>query len=176
MSYMDRASNMLTKLQEVCPVKGLRIVDASDTSTWRIAFADDATADERQMANAILAAHDSSAATEVDVITERAQRLARGFNYDFGDARGVHKIGTTDADMMGWREVTDYANTLAAIGDTTTQIMIVTDTGPVLVTAQDWLAIMLAAARVRQAIWAASFTLQSLVPIPLDYAHDSHWQ
>jgi hypothetical protein len=108
-----------------------------------------------------------------DVIRERERRLALGFQYDFGDARGVHQIGTTSADLVGWRDVIDYANALIDSGDTTTEINVVTDTGPVAVTAPEWQAVMLRAAEVRQVLWARSFALQS--SLPADYANDSHW-
>lgn len=115
------------------------------------------------------------AITPLDVQMERARRLALGFAYDFGDARGVHQIGTTPDDMIGWRDVIDYANALIDSGDTTTKIAIVTDTGPAEVTAPEWQAIMLVAASVRQNIWAKSFALQAMQPIPGDYANDSYW-
>lgn len=111
----------------------------------------------------------------VDVQNERKRRLAFGFSYDFGDARGVHQIGTTPADMEGWRDVIDYANALIDSGDTTTQITIVTDTGSTAVTAPEWQAIILVAASVRQNIWAKSFALQAMQPIPGDYADDKYW-
>lgn len=113
------------------------------------------------------------APTEADVIAERQRRLALGFDFDFGDARGVHRIGTTPADMAGWQEVTDYARALTASGDTT--IAIVTDTGPVQVTAAEWDAILLAAARFRQPIWGASFQIAAMSPIPADYTADAYW-
>jgi len=115
------------------------------------------------------------APTVIDVQQERARRLALGFAYDFGDQRGVHHIGTTPADMEGWRDVIYYANALIDSGDTETQIGIVTDTGTTAVTAPEWQVIMLEAASVRQIIWAASFALQAMQPIPGDYADDSYW-
>jgi hypothetical protein len=110
-----------------------------------------------------------------DVQSERARRLALGFSYDFEDARGVHQIGTTPADMVGWRDVIDLANALIDLGDTTTTIDIVTDTGPTQVTAPEWQAVMLRAAEVRQVLWASSFTLQAMDPIPEDYDADGYW-
>lgn len=110
-----------------------------------------------------------------DVIVERARRLALGFDYDFGDARGVHHIGTTENDMRGWDEVTKFATALLNAGDTTTTIGIVTDTGPAQVTASEWNAILIAAGQFRQPIWHASFLLQQMDPIPEDYADDSYW-
>ena len=105
-----------------------------------------------------------------DVVAERTRRLGLGFDHDFGDARGVHRIGTSPADMEGWREVSDFATALIAAGDTTTEIGIVTETGPVMVTAPEWQAVLLAAAAFRQPLWQASFALQAMDPIPADYA------
>ena len=115
------------------------------------------------------------AVTQDDVAAERDRRLALGINYDFGDARGVHRIGTTPADLAGWSEVTQYANALIDSGDTTTTIAIVTDTAPCLVTAPEWQAVMLSAAEFRQPLWAASFVLQIQSPIPASYKDDQHW-
>lgn len=110
------------------------------------------------------------------VIRERARRLAAGFDYDFGDARGVHRIGTTPEDMVGWDEVTKLSNALLLAGDTTTQFTILTDTGLVQVTAAEWNAILIAAAQFRQPIWLGSFSLQAMDPVPADYAtNDAYW-
>lgn len=113
--------------------------------------------------------------TADDVIRERERRLAIGFDYDFGDARGMHRIGTTDADMRGWDEVTKVANAMLALGDQTSTIGIVTETGPTQVTALDWQHVLVAAGAFRQPIWAASFALQAMDPIPEDLAADHYW-
>jgi hypothetical protein len=110
-----------------------------------------------------------------DVIAERARRLALGFDYDFGDERGVHRIGTTDNDMKGWDEVTKISNAFLAIGENDATIQIETNTGPTQVTALEWQYILIAAAQFRQPIWLASFALQKMDPIPEDYADDSYW-
>jgi hypothetical protein len=110
-----------------------------------------------------------------DVQMERERRLGLGFDYNFDDARGVHRIATAATDMVGWDEVTKYANALLSIGDTTTTIGIVTDTGEVQVTAPDWMKVLIVAAQFRQPIWKASFILQAQSPIPTDYTNDAHW-
>lgn len=120
--------------------------------------------------------YEAPAPTAADVVAERERRLALGFTYDFGDARGRHVIGTTPADLVGWDEVTKLANALLALGDTATTIAIVTNTGMAEVTALEWQHIVLAAAQFRQPIWAASFMLEAQSPIPADYADDAHWQ
>ena len=107
------------------------------------------------------------------IVAERVRRLGLGFNYDFGDVRGVHRIGTSPADMIGWGEVSTYAGALLDSGDVTTQIAIVTDTGPCHVTAPEWRAIEIAAAVFRQPIWARSFVLSAL--LPTDYTSDAQW-
>lgn len=113
--------------------------------------------------------------TAADVIAERARRLAAGFDYDFGD-RGVHRIGTTPADMAGWDEVTKLASALVALGDTVTTIPILTETGQAQVTSLEWQQILVASAAFRQPIWLASFALQALDPIPADYAtNEAYW-
>lgn len=112
----------------------------------------------------------------IDVIAERARRLSAGFDYDFGDGRGVHRIGTTPADMVGWDEVTKLASALAALGDTATTIPILTDSGQAEVTAIEWQQILVASAAFRQPIWMASFVLQAMEPIPADYAtNEVYW-
>lgn len=109
------------------------------------------------------------------VQVECKRRLDLGFNYDFGDVRGVHKIGTTDRDMRGWDEVTSSANALIALGNPSTTITIVTDTGPAVVTALEWMSILVAATAWRQPIWAASFALQASDPVSPNYDNNTHW-
>ena len=112
----------------------------------------------------------------VCVQTECKRRLATGFDYDFGDARGIHRIGTTERDMAGWDEVTMLAQALINAADTSTTIKIATDTGICDVTAPEWNTILLAAGAFRQPIWQASFVLQAMDPVPADYANDARWQ
>lgn len=112
--------------------------------------------------------------TAGQVIVERARRLSTGFDYDFGDARGVHHIGTTPDDMVGWDEVTKVANAMIATATPGT-ILITTDTAPVEVTPLEWQAVLVAAGIARQPIWQASFILQAMDPIPLDFASDTYW-
>jgi hypothetical protein len=114
-------------------------------------------------------------ATIADIEAERERRLAAGFEYDFGDDRGTHHIGTTAGDMTGWDEVTKLANALVATGDTTTTIKIATNTGIAEVTALDWQHILIAAGAFRQPIWQASFALEATDPIPVDVTDDQYW-
>ena len=113
--------------------------------------------------------------TSAQVVAERSRRLALGFDYDFADARGVHRIGTTPDDMRGWEEVSTWASSAIALGDGSSSLTVVTDTGAVTVTALEWQRILAAATAFRQPIWGASFTLQAMDPIPQDYASDTHW-
>ncbi len=110
-----------------------------------------------------------------DVLSERTRRLALGFDYDFGDARGVHRIGTTDADMKGWDEVSKGAQAAINLGGGASEIAIETDTGPVTLTALEFQQVLVAATAYRQPIWLASFAIQKMTPIPADYADDSRW-
>lgn len=109
-----------------------------------------------------------------DVYAERDRRLALGFDYDFGDDRGVHRINTTQGDMIGWDEVTKLAAALLALGQST-PITIATGTGVTQVTPMEWQQVMLAAAQFRQPIWGASFVLEAMDPIPSDFTNDSYW-
>jgi len=109
------------------------------------------------------------------VIMERDRRFSLGFDYDFGDARGVHHFGTTAADMDGWDDVTKLASAAINTGAQSTEIAILTETGPVSVTAQEWQSVLLASGQHRQPIWAGSFALQAMTPIPNDFTDDSYW-
>lgn len=110
-----------------------------------------------------------------DIVKERERRLSLGFDFNFNDARGIHRIGTTVSDMAGWDEVTKFANALISIGNGSQVINIITDTGPVQITAAEWQLILITAAQFRQPIWAASFVLQTLNPIPTDYNENKYW-
>ena len=118
---------------------------------------------------------DNAKGTPEKVIAERVRRLEAGFSYDFGDARGVHKIGTTPSDLLGWDEVTKFTQACMLLGDGGTRVQIVTDTGPVTVTALEWQRILVASAAARQPIWKASFDLQAQPTIPTDFASDEKW-
>lgn len=111
-----------------------------------------------------------------DVVAERERRLAAGFDYDFGDERGVHHIGTRPDDMRKWMdEVTPISQALINAGQTTAVIGISTDTGPVEVEAMEWQLILIAAGQWRQPIYQRSFVIQAMDPIPYDFAGDGYW-
>ena len=110
------------------------------------------------------------------VVSERERRLALGFDYDFKDSRGVHRIGTTAADMIGWDEVTKSTQALLLLGLESQPMTIVTNTGAVTITALEWQRILIAATTFRQPIWAKSFELQAMNPIPADFASDAYWK
>jgi hypothetical protein len=136
---------------------------------------DCATGEVREHTAEELAAIAAIPGTPGQVILERERRLAGGFDYDFGDARGVHRIGTTAQDMRGWDEVNLAAQVAVILGDPGATIDIETDTGGATVTALEWLAVLTAAGAFRQPIWQASFALLEQDPIPADFADDSHW-
>ncbi len=157
---------LTSAVQAVCPIVGLN-------SAGVIAFRDEATPEQKNAAAFVVAAFDPARPTVDMISAERDRRLALGFDYDFGDGRGVHRIGTTLADMKGWGEVSTYAGALLDSGDVATKIAVVTDTGPCEVTAPEWRAIEIAAAVCRQPIWAKSFVLSQ--SLPTDYMSDVHW-
>lgn len=132
---------------------------------------------EWEAAGGVIAAYEpppAPAPTKSDVEAERDRRLARGFSYDFGDDRGVHRFGTTPNDMGGWDEVNKVADVRRRAGSTD-PITISTETGVVEITPAEWDSILLASAAMRQPIWRASFTLAAMNPIPEDYAADTRW-
>ena len=167
------AADLHKSIADVCPIHGVSIGVVEDRLTWVVLFSDEASDQQRAFARSIVDAYNIDAPTASQITAERDRRLALGFDYDFGDARGVHHIGTTPADMVGWGEVSTYAGALLDMGDVTTKIAIVTDTGPCEVTAPEWRAIEVAAAAFRQPIWARSFVLSAL--LPTDYTNDAQW-
>lgn len=111
-----------------------------------------------------------------EIIRQRKIRLAVGFDYDFGDDRGVHHIGTTEDDMQSWGEVNTWAFKEVARGrGAVSTKTILSDTGPALVTASEWLDILDAAEAFRQPLFTASFILQAMNPIPQDVDNEVYW-
>lgn len=170
---MINAGTIHDLIAPVCPIKGVSMGTPDNKASWVVLFDDAATDQQKTAARAVIDAFNPLAPTPAMIAAERDRRLALGFKYDFGDARGVHHIGTTPADMVGWREVSDYAGSLLDSGDVTTKIAIETDTGKCQVTAPEWSAIKIAAAMFRQPIWARSFVLQE--SLPTDYTADAKW-
>jgi hypothetical protein len=117
----------------------------------------------------------SSAPTIMSVIAERERRLSLGFDYDFGDARGVHHIGTSASDLKNWDEVTKLSQAAINLSQPDMTIAIETDDGPCSVTAMEWQHILIAAGAARQPIFHASFALQAMDPIPDDFENDRYW-
>lgn len=109
------------------------------------------------------------------VLEERYRRLSEGFEFDFGDERGVHFIQTRDIDEEGWRQVDRWAAAATGLGDTGSTLLISTGTGPVHVTAPEWHAIVAHGSTVQQPIWQASFALRAMEPVPDDYTDNKWW-
>lgn len=167
-------ATLTDRVAAVCPINGLS--HDGDGRGIGIQFADGVTDEQIKAANLIISTYDPNAPTPDEIATERNRRLGLGFDYNFGDARGVHHIGTTKRDLEGWDEVSKYAGALIDAGQTSTTIHIATDTGPCTVTPIEWRAIEIASAAFRQPLWAKSFALMALAPtIPADYTHDSYW-
>lgn len=118
---------------------------------------------------------EAPAPTAEAVAAEASARLSRGFDFTFPDDRGTHRIGTTARDMAGWDEVTKGALAAIFLGAGEKTFVISTDTGLTECTALEWMAIVGAATLFRQPIWAASFSLQAMTPIPTDYQNDKYW-
>ena len=74
------------------------------------------------------------------------------------------------AQMIGWDEVTKGAAALAALGQGSTSFTILTETGPVTVTALEWQAILAQATAIRQPIWHRSFALIAEIAAAADAA------
>lgn len=122
-----------------------------------------------------LARTNPDAVTADAVGRERDRRLAAGFSYDFGDARGVHVFATSDEDMKRWSEVALGAQALINLGQPEGAIQIATQTGQASVTATEFQHIMLAAMQFRQPLYQKSFALQAMKPIPADFREDKYW-
>lgn len=120
----------------------------------------------------------SRAAPTAEMLTaELDRRLSLGFDYDFGDDRGVHHFGTTSGDMKRWiEEVTPLAQAAMNMGDPDRTIDIKTDTGMVGLKASEWWQVLDAAAAWRQPLYASYFALKAQSPIPADYAtNPAYW-
>lgn len=111
-----------------------------------------------------------------DVWAEKDRRWAFGFDYDFGDGRGVHHIATTRKDLEDWDKVSAAASAFIALGQPGATITIYTETGPATVTALEWQSVLVAAAAFFQAAIDAGAALVAMDPIPADYADDGWWQ
>lgn len=138
-------------------------VDIDDPAEWTVAEDDTLVFVGRPVAVA-------------DVTLERDRRLAAGFDYDFQDTRGVHRIGTTPGDMEKWvGEVTPIAQAFLNLNMPGSQIEIKTETDVVAVTALEWQSVLAAAMAMRQPIYQGYFALKAMHPIPDNFKDDQYW-
>ncbi len=163
----DLAAAIDWKYGPVADTAGTKIVD------WRHPTVPKPSATEIAQ---IISEYKSRPPTSRVIETERDRRLASAsFDYDFGDDRGVHTIGTDEKDMAAWMmEVMPIAQARLALSDSTA-INIVTNTGPVSVSPTEWMDIINTGAASRQAIWQYYFALIAMDPIPADYQDDQYW-
>lgn len=168
------ASRLHLVVSAIAPIVGVSIGDEDDRSSWTVFFADDATESQKKAALTALATF-APTPFKADLYAERDRRLALGFDYEFNDERGVHRINTTPADMIGWDEVTKLAQALINLDQPDAHITIATGSGIAEVTAMEWQAVLLAAGTFRQQVWGASFMLEAVDPIPDDFAEDGYW-
>ena len=123
----------------------------------------------------VLELEDVPGPTVVNVDIERDRRLALGFTYSFSDARGTHRIGTTQKDIDSWGKVQAWATSKHILSQDDATTVILTDTGAAMIKPLEWFAIADAMAAFQQPIWAAAIALYQINPIPADYAADSRW-
>lgn len=113
--------------------------------------------------------------TKSDVDALLDAKLAQGFDFDFGDERGIHRINTTREDLEKWSEVTQIAQTYINLNTPAAIIRIKTGTGICDVTAAEWQQVLVAAAQFRQPLYQAAFALKAEDPIRADFADAGNW-
>lgn len=97
----------------------------------------------------------------IDYVEKRRKaKTSIGYNYDFGDARGVHTIGTTVKDRDGWDEVWRLSDSLIKKNQGTATLKIRTDTGETTITASEWPDIQAAGTLYFQPVYDASWTIK----------------
>ena len=73
---MSIAAKLDAAIKAVCPIHGVSIGRADDRATWRIDYADEATAEQREAAQDVLDAFDAAAGDVPAAVTMRQARLA----------------------------------------------------------------------------------------------------
>lgn len=73
---MTTATKLDAAIKAVCPINGVGIGSKDDKSTWRIDFKDDATAEQRAAARAVLTEFDATGPDVPEFVTMRQARLA----------------------------------------------------------------------------------------------------
>lgn len=73
---MNIAAKLDAAIKAVCPIHGVSIGRADDKQTWRIDYADDATAEQREAAQSVLVSFNPDAPIISEFVTMRQARLA----------------------------------------------------------------------------------------------------
>ena len=171
-------SKLTAALSEVCPCHGVNVHDVADKSTWRIDYKDEATAEQRANAAAIVAAFDPTAPTDEEVMAERSRRLktisfnAAVFDFDTTSQQNISAAfslalaavlqGAQPGDLKWSDPDYDFA-------------WIDANNKPVPMDAPTVVAFGKAAAEWKSAHIYAARALKDKPSIPADFAHDKNW-
>ncbi len=92
-------SKLNAAIEAVCPIHGVSIGRKDDKATWRIDFKDEATAQQRADAQAVVEAFDVAAAQLPDprIVTDETERAAC-----IADTAMTQVLNSTKADVEAW--------------------------------------------------------------------------
>lgn len=144
----DRALRLHDAIASVCPIAGISIGSWDDRGTWRIAFGDGATQQQRESASALLKTFGPFAPSNGDVKAEARRRILAVFP-DWKQANMTAR-GVELQDI--WRRTGSWTEQEQAEADA-------------LQAAWAWI----------KAVRSASDVLEAMSPIPGDYTDDKRW-
>ena len=100
------SDELVRAISTVAPIRGLRVGDLNDRATWRIDFAPEATKDQKNAANAALAAFDAGRATLIPAIKAEAGRRITAIMPEYKQrnvlATGLAAVTAIGPDTSKW--------------------------------------------------------------------------
>lgn len=162
---------------QVCPlVAGVSVSDTNDRSTWVVQYDGKPSADQLAAVTAVIAAY-SAGPDKTDVDVERDRRIALGFSLSMSDGSTIPVQTRNAVDFRNLSGLSDSAIALKVEGQVPTTIVFHDAVDQNHNLAPDLVVEMgLKIVAAVQAIYAKSWVLKAMSPIPKDYADDSHWQ
>jgi hypothetical protein len=155
-------------------VVGVSVPDESDKSTWIVQYDPEPTDAEIAAVESVIASYSTGPDT-TDVDAERDRRIAQGVTITLADGTVIPVQTRDDVDFRNLNGLSTAGLALQLQGSTQMTVFRDAENNGHSLTPAQLVELGMKVAAAIQAVYARSWALKGMSPIPDDYAADKYW-